>query len=93
MLNESLERAEPTVLFLHATGRNGRFTGVLSCHSTINEAAGDKGESRLSAVKIRILVDRTYSQSIRLNLSTTSTGLQCQLMHLFVCPMLMLLFR
>ncbi|VDM57426.1 unnamed protein product [Angiostrongylus costaricensis] len=29
MLDESLERAEPTGLLMHATGKNGRFTGAL----------------------------------------------------------------
>ena len=41
MLDESLKRAEPTGLLLHATGKNGGFTGARSSHSTINGTTGD----------------------------------------------------
>ncbi|VDM56589.1 unnamed protein product [Angiostrongylus costaricensis] len=45
MLDESLERAEPTGLLLHVTGKNGRFTGARSSHPTMNGATGDTGDS------------------------------------------------
>ena len=44
MLDESLKRAEPTGLLLHAIGKNGGFTGARSSHSTINGTTGDTGD-------------------------------------------------
>ncbi|KAJ1361820.1 hypothetical protein KIN20_021169 [Parelaphostrongylus tenuis] len=44
MLSESLERGEPTGLFLHATGKDGGAAGALSGHSRINGATGDTGD-------------------------------------------------
>uniref|UniRef100_A0A158PCQ8 PEROXIDASE_4 domain-containing protein n=1 Tax=Angiostrongylus cantonensis TaxID=6313 RepID=A0A158PCQ8_ANGCA len=41
MLDEFLERAEPTRLLLHATGKNGGFTGARSIHLTISGTTGD----------------------------------------------------
>ncbi|VDM52971.1 unnamed protein product [Angiostrongylus costaricensis] len=41
MLDESLERSEPTGLLFYATGKGGRFTGARSSHSTINGSIGD----------------------------------------------------
>ncbi|VDM64579.1 unnamed protein product [Angiostrongylus costaricensis] len=40
MIDESLERAEPTGLLLHAAERDGKFTGARSSHSTINGTTG-----------------------------------------------------
>uniref|UniRef100_A0A0K0DPL2 ADP-ribosylation factor-like protein 2-binding protein n=1 Tax=Angiostrongylus cantonensis TaxID=6313 RepID=A0A0K0DPL2_ANGCA len=45
MLDESLKRAEPTGLLLHATGKNGGFTGARSSHSTIIDTTGDTGDT------------------------------------------------
>ncbi|VDM51961.1 unnamed protein product [Angiostrongylus costaricensis] len=50
MLDESLERAEPTGPLLRATGKNGRFTGARLSHSTINGTTGDTGDSCVSLV-------------------------------------------
>ncbi|VDM63873.1 unnamed protein product [Angiostrongylus costaricensis] len=44
MPDQSLERAEPTGLLLPATGKNGRFTGACSSHSTINGTTDDTAE-------------------------------------------------
>uniref|UniRef100_A0A0K0DPJ0 Reverse transcriptase domain-containing protein n=1 Tax=Angiostrongylus cantonensis TaxID=6313 RepID=A0A0K0DPJ0_ANGCA len=44
--DESLELAEPTGLLLHATGKNGGFTGARSSYSTINGNTGDTDDFR-----------------------------------------------
>uniref|UniRef100_A0A0K0DKD1 Reverse transcriptase domain-containing protein n=1 Tax=Angiostrongylus cantonensis TaxID=6313 RepID=A0A0K0DKD1_ANGCA len=38
----ALERAEPTGLLFHATGKNGKFAGACSSHLTINGTTGGK---------------------------------------------------
>ena len=45
MLDESLERAEPIGLLLHAIGTNGDLTGARSIHSMINGNTGDTGDT------------------------------------------------
>ena len=40
-----IPRGEPTGLLLHATGKNGGFTGACSNHSTINGTTGDTGDT------------------------------------------------
>ena len=45
MLDESLERAEPIGLLLHAIGTNGGLTGARSIHSMINGSAGDTDDT------------------------------------------------
>uniref|UniRef100_A0A158PAK9 Pollen-specific leucine-rich repeat extensin-like protein 2 n=1 Tax=Angiostrongylus cantonensis TaxID=6313 RepID=A0A158PAK9_ANGCA len=50
MLDEFLERAEPTRLLLYATRKDGGFTGACSSHPTVNGTAGDTGKMSMCCV-------------------------------------------